>query len=309
MGFTPFLDRTPSLSAVNPARIARRLGLSVQTVKTRLRILERSGVLAGYQVYPNFRLLGLEVTSLHLRARDASRKRQALGSLRAMPGVWGVYDFQGTDVCLDLVAGDAYQLRALVAAAAHALGGAAHVFYDYKVPQVHIEFSPLDWRILAGLRRNARRPLPELARDLKVSVRTVRRHLNRMEKEGAVDAVAMFDPSRLDGAFPFLLMLHFDGQDVPAFRRTVLSLFKERWFAQWTPPDAANGHLVVHLLGRSARDIEDWRLEAESLPGVQHVDAMVFAGVTINEDWMDRAIEARAAPALVRLATAHPRAR
>jgi DNA-binding Lrp family transcriptional regulator len=295
IGFAPFLERAPSITAVSPPRLARRLGLSAQTVKTRLRGLERAGVIAGYQLYPNFRLLGLEVGSFHFRAGDAATKRKAASTLRTLPGVWGLYDFHGADVCLDMVAPDLASLRERAAHASEVLGGGAEVFYDYRLPPAKIDLTPLDWRILAALRGNARRPLPDLARAVGVSARTVRRRLDRLDRAGAIDAVAILDPTRLEGTLPFLLMLRVSAKDLPSVRRKVLALHRDRWFAQWTPPDTGDAQLVVQLLGRSARDVEDLRREAETLPGVQSADALLPAGVTINEDWLDQALTERAA--------------
>lgn len=98
MGFAPFMERPPSLAAISPPRVARQLRLAAQTVKTRLRTLERSGVVKGYRLYPHFGLLGLEVASIHIRSGNPTRKRARLARLRTLDGVWGVYDFQGADV-------------------------------------------------------------------------------------------------------------------------------------------------------------------------------------------------------------------
>lgn len=56
-----------------------------------------------------------------------------------------------------------------------------------KRKQSYKELSPLDLKIIASLKDNARRPIAEIADMVGVSAKTVRRHLGDMISEGSVD--------------------------------------------------------------------------------------------------------------------------
>ncbi len=57
---------------------------------------------------------------------------------------------------------------------------------DFK-PLDDFEYSKLDYQIIHSMHKDSRRALSEVAEELNVSAKTVRRRINRMEKAGAVD--------------------------------------------------------------------------------------------------------------------------
>ena len=100
---------------------------------------------------------------------------------------------------------------------------------DYSVDgygkrrQSYKELSPLDLKIIATLKDNARRPTAEIAHMVRASTKTVRRHLEEMMSEGSLD---MSVP--IDGASggDMLLVAHVnlkDGVDKKEFGRRLLS--------------------------------------------------------------------------------------
>ena len=73
------------------------------------------------------------------------------------------------------------------------------------------QLSPLDLRIIASLKDDARRPVAEIARIVGVSVKTVRRRLEEMKTDGSLDLHALTDsPSGGD----LLLTMHVKLKDM-----------------------------------------------------------------------------------------------
>jgi DNA-binding Lrp family transcriptional regulator len=87
----------------------------------------------------------------------------------------------------------------------------------------HRELSPLDLRIIASLKGDARRPVADIADMVGASTKTVRRHLEDMIFEGSLEFYVPWDP--VAGGNTFLLM-HVnlrDGADKVEVGRRLLS--------------------------------------------------------------------------------------
>ncbi len=94
-----------------------------------------------------------------------------------------------------------------------------------KRKQSYKELSPLDLRIVASLKDNARRPIAEIADMLGVSAKTVRRHLEDMMSEGSLDLSV---PADLALGGDMFLVMHVslrDGADKREVGRRLLSKY------------------------------------------------------------------------------------
>jgi DNA-binding Lrp family transcriptional regulator len=94
-----------------------------------------------------------------------------------------------------------------------------------KRKQSYKKLSPLDLRIVASLKDNARRPIAEIADMLGVSAKTVRRHLEDMMSEGSLDLSV---PADLALGGDMFLVMHVslrDGADKREVGRRLLSKY------------------------------------------------------------------------------------
>ena len=180
--------------------LAKRLGISRQAVNHRMQTLSKSGV---------FRSMKAIIS---------------VGYLDAVPAaVWGRSETRSVEKTLDRLGENEFVGRVVVAGGnyIYVLGvlrntseldgyvsfvkraaempeptvGMANLDDDVmpewasggKRKQVYKELSPLDLRIIASLKDNARRPTAKIADMLRVSAKTVRRHLENMRSEGSLD--------------------------------------------------------------------------------------------------------------------------
>lgn len=297
LGVAPFLSGIRPLEDLTPTRLAKDLGISIETVRRRLAALTSAGVLAGRSAWPNTRHLGLHAATLHFRLDGKARKSSVLAEAAAFDGVLAAFDFVGPDVCVDVCfrdeadrANKTLQLQRLLGAAS------AAVFLDFPLPIVKRPLTPLDWRILQALRGDADCDLQTLADALHVSRRTVRRRVDAMVKEGSLDVVANFDPGQMDGHLLGYLLVHFEPQAGRTGMHAVLRALERRWIGQWSPPDRQLGHLAVVLVVKSPRELEDMRREVESMAHVAHVEALLLQGARPGSGWLDAAIASHVQP-------------
>jgi len=292
LGIQAWSEGQRNLDDLRPATLARRFRVRPELVRERISRLESSGVVAGYEIYPNFRHLGLDVTTYHYTLEDPGLKAAAVDEAAEFEGVFGVFGYLGQVVCVDVChrspADRARRLSVLGKLMNGARGG---VMWERNLPAVTRALDVLDWRIIKALRGDAHRPLEDVAADLGISIRTVRRRFAHLASEGSIDVVANFDPTCIEGN----LMVEFHvflAPDAPAgTRRGIQDICGDNWFAAWTPPDEAVAGMALVLVGPSVARFEELRAAVEALPGVRSMRVLVPSRVAYRANWIDEAIE------------------
>lgn len=223
--------------------LAEKLGISRQAVHHRVRMLMQTGVIknvsAGISlsylnavpvtIFGVSRAHSVEKLMDRLGENDMSRRANlaggnyvyVVGILRGISDLGGYVDFVKRAVempdptvgifCLD----DGLMPY-------YSVDGAGRQRQEYR------RLSPLDLRIIASLKDNARRPVGEIAEALGVSPKTVGRHLENMISEGSVE---FWMPSDLSIGGDLLLVMHVtlkDGVDRREMGARLLSEFPFR---------------------------------------------------------------------------------
>lgn len=294
MGIRPYDRRPKNPEVLKPAHIARELDLSVNTVKDRVARMEAEGVIAAYQIVPNFRHLGLAAHAHKFRA-DPSRKDAAVRTATALDGILEVHDFIGPSLCIDFAHRGDDDRRAKIEALAAATGDAEGVrYYERAMPPLARELSKLDWRIIQALRWRANRPLADVADDLGVALRTVRRHFDRMAAEGSFFVIPLVDPGKASGLFLFDLICDLAPLGKQEAIRTLLRTFDDRHVYAFEPSPESTAGFDMLLFARTSAEVEAVRREAAAVPGVVRAEANFFRAFLDESRWLDTVIAARA---------------
>lgn len=297
MGIRPY-ERVPKpLDALQPASIARATGASVNTVKDRLSRMTHEGIIAGYHAFPNLQHLGLRAEAYYLAFPSDEAKDRALPALLETEGLLELHDFMGRGACADFAFHDDGELQRTLASLRQASGdGSPRRFYHREMPRVERRLTPLDWRILQALRADARAQPADLAADVGVSARTVKRHLARMAAEGSVFLVPVVDPSKADGLFVFELLVYLREGAGPGPMNALRTAFDDEHVYAYVPASAALGHFDMLLFARTSAEVESMRRRAETVEGVVRAEAWFFRAFRSFPAWLDDAIQ-RAAEA------------
>jgi Lrp/AsnC family leucine-responsive transcriptional regulator len=152
------------------------------------------------------------------------------------------------------------------------------------------QLSPLDLRIIASLRQDARRPVAEIAKIVGVSVKTVKRHLERMTSDGSLDLHVLTD-SPSGGEMLFALHVNLKhGSDKVEVGRRLLSKYGSLE-AYIRPYSNLPGLLVVVFWSDSVPEIRNvFRTTCED-EGVQAVMLNFCYFERIYETWRGRLLE------------------
>jgi len=202
---------------IHSRELAKRLGISRQTVQQRMQILTRNGVIKSITAGISDYYLDA-VTVLVFGRSNTTSIEETLSRL-------GKSEFTHTAI---VAGGNFLYVRGLLRNISELDNYAefvkraaempaptvgipcfdARTMPDYvegpKRKQSYKELAPLDLKIIASLQDNARRPVGEIADELGASAKTVRRHLEHMISEGSLDFYVPWD--LLPGEDMFTLM-------------------------------------------------------------------------------------------------------
>ncbi|HEX2021128.1 MAG TPA: AsnC family transcriptional regulator [Candidatus Thermoplasmatota archaeon] len=286
MGIRPF-GRARGADAIRAPRLARAVGVTVDTVKERVARMERAGVVAGYQVIPNLRHLGLTGEAYLVRAADDAQKEAIVAEACAIPRILEVHDFLGEPVCVDFAFGDAREREAALARFEAITGRAPLRFYGRGMPEVPRALTPLDWRILRALRADARRSPAEVAQDVGVSGRTVKRRLERMADEGSFFVLPVLDMSKADGLILFTLLVHLGRDAGPDTLRALLRELDESTLYAYVPSSEEIGNFDMVLMAFTPAGIDGLRRRAMAVPGVERAEPWLLRGFLYRGEWVE----------------------
>lgn len=299
MGIRPYGPRPQDIAAGEEAAIAKRLAIDLKTVKSRVARMEESGFLSGYQVVPNLGLLRLKATAYLYRIPDADGKAAALARVALVDGLLEVHDFLGTAACIDVTYASPHELASKVRLVSEFMRDPAPVrFYERHLPAVARDIGSLDWRLIQALRRRARRPLAEVADELGVTLKTVRRRFDRLAEEGSIFVAPMLDPSRASGLVLFELLVYTSPNAPTSTLGDVLRALDDNHVYHYVPASAALGNFDVLLFAQSVAQVEELRKRAKDVSGVARVDALLFQGWSDYSQWLDARIAERSAAAV-----------
>lgn len=294
MGIRPFARWPRESRGLRPAKIAKELGASEQTIRDRLARLESVGVIRGYHLLPNLRHVDVNVESVHWEL-EAAPDDEALSRLQAVDGIVAALRFYGPHVCFDIGHTRGNQRRRRVQVVEHLMGGSHDVLWSHELafPDVGRELSTLDWRILAARRTDALRSATEVAEEVGVTPKTVRNRYNAMLDEGGVAEYVSVDFAAMHDAVPFILYVWFsaDGPDPTA---ALLDLTEDIRLDHFRATIPESGVIVTQLVASNPADVQRIVENVQGIDGVARADPQLPTGGFWNEAWVDEIVDDQA---------------
>ena len=264
LGFLPYGHNSGDLSRLNPWVIAKKVGAEGKTVKLRLDKMKKSGFIQYLQIYPNFRLLGLNGVGYVFDVGDVMRKSEVIKKCSLVDGVTEIHNFMGTKLCIDFASQDEMdEKRRLELFTNLTLCDSPIKFYERVMTPVQITLSHLDWKIVKALRYNAFKPLSMIASQLGLTARTVRRRFERMSKNNAVIIVPLINPAQIADTISYALILYPYPEKWSEVVEKAMMMFNHSYYlTRKYPPTNA----VLFLAARTLAETEEglfsaWMIE------------------------------------------------
>ncbi len=200
--------------------VGRKVGLTGTRVKARLSKLEARGVLRGFRCLPAPSLFGrrgymsvFENVPYQPELVSEAMKLDTVVAATLHNNtslVMMTYDTQGT-----IAPPEAFASR---------LGAPSRVVTPqfWKTPKSPPTLSPVDWRTMRPLVANPRIPLNKLAAETGLTPRTVRRHREKLVKEGLLYVAPLIAPGHARGSVVFELVVYLKSRSDRAVLRKLL---------------------------------------------------------------------------------------
>lgn len=266
--------------------VARKLGVDEETVRNRLRRLKESGFLLGWRLMPNPSLFGRSSIMQHLAFDGPSAKEDAIPRLKKMDGVVVIASLYAPDLLVTLFDDGSHAASRKLAA----LGAKGPTeWHGMGLPQTAFRMTPTDWQIAGLMLRDAERSVAEVAAQVKVSVRTVKRRLDSMMAASAIFIMPMVDQAKSSGV-SYQVMLESQEGRKSEVDRIVTGRIGNLVFKA---ADSSN-NLIFGFSGKNVaegKELLDW---ARKQPAVKSVRINIVDEVVYAFDWLEREVTGRA---------------
>ena len=297
VGLEPFAGSTSSPHPWRPEELAARVKESPRLVKDRIARLEREGVIRRFELQPNLAHLGLAARTYAFPYEARAGRADAIAQLERVEGVFAIVDYLTGWLTVTFAYASEDERTHRLARMSEALGGLEpETWFEGETPPCRRELTRLDWRILRGLRGDARVSVGELAERVGVTPKTVQRHLDRLSEERAFSVFALLDERSMDELLMCSLVLRVDMERArEAMVELHARLLAEAWAHCSAPLFQEGIHYDLVAAPRTPRGLAELLEETARIPGVLEVRGHLATGVTWCPAWLDAQMDARIA--------------
>jgi DNA-binding Lrp family transcriptional regulator len=250
--------------------IAKKLNVSEDTIRNRVKALEEGGPIRGWKVGINPNLLGYRFYYVVFDVKPPAFKDDVYSKLKStLPGLMWLADYFGDHAGIVVASKDEESLRKVcdhISSIAHS----DNLTWAYDpYPKCNLKFLENDWKIVASIQRNPRKPYSEIASELGLSTRTVRRRLERMLEERALFSFPDVDFRKLSGSIVVDLVVFYTSPEVKqSVDNEVVSKFRDNLIFG-TLYD--RNHAWYLLVLPNLTMVEEVRSETSKIPGAKTV--------------------------------------
>jgi len=166
-------------------------------------------------------ILGLHYSQIHIALDASTSKKELIARLKLMPGVLVLTNWYGDGVGMILVYDNVNLLRNGVSLIQSLSNGVILSFSNVLWPECNMNMSITDWRIVRALQRDPRKSHSSIANQVRISLRTVERRLQRMVHAKALFAFPTLKPNALEGTILADLEVSYSHRDGPLLCRNI----------------------------------------------------------------------------------------
>jgi DNA-binding Lrp family transcriptional regulator len=123
----------------------------------------------------------------------------------------------------------------------------------YQKPSTDTQMGKIDWGIVESLKDNVRKPVHDIANELKISAKTVKRHLDKLTEAGILQPMALIQPMRMEHIIPYYLFIELEAKTEKNKGSPALK-FDKYWFKQKIKDSSI---LIMQLYAHSFAEIEE----------------------------------------------------
>jgi len=274
--------------------IARKLQVTTNTVKNRIRNLMEEGVLLGFETHLSATFFNATHCWLSAQLHGGEFQEKIIEELGKIDKVSFIMPttenliliamdfFNSTD--LDNTIQQMSRIKEIIEINT--------LIYSSQHLHKKIDISPLDWEIIKSIRFNSRKRPSEIAKECGVSTRTVNRRLKKLQDGGVIHHTIALDPMASRGTIVYGVNVEYDARFprdrvVGSITSSVKNLFNR--FVMVNSPT-----VLLIFFGKRFSDIHTNENAIKAVEGVRSIKTYFCTKVYYFKDWRDKLIEKNA---------------
>ena len=271
------------------ASIAKRVGVDEETVRKRIRRMEREGSITAWRAMINPSLIGRSYFAVDVTVRDVDKKANAISRLKELEGMAAFMNFEGGGLLIFLYSEPGKAIALKARQIAQVCGDEPVAAEPLGIPPCELKPSVTDWRIVWAIRNDPRKTLSEIAEEAHVSSRTVNRRLITLIEHGAFFLVGIPNLRQSPGVSVNLLILCREGYSSSSIADEITARFGNIVFGGPFSSHLVSYNLVFNNL-IEAGEAHEW---IETIEGVARARLGIMKEMVFVPDWLDGQIAER----------------
>ena len=222
--------------------------------------------------------------------QDTESKEAAIPRIRELDGVVLVQDFYGKTLQVAVFHekyGSDLERRDSEILASSAGGVKLVTRWKVNLPRCDHKPKEIDWRIIGLMLGNAERKFPEIARELKISTRTVKRRVNLMMSSSSFFIQPVLDLRKASGVTPCQLLIKCSPEKKRAIDDSVGAKF-ERIVFRLTNSET---HSIFTVLCSNIPEMKDILKWVRAQDGVRLARTDILEEQDYVHEWLDREVQ------------------
>jgi DNA-binding Lrp family transcriptional regulator len=272
------------------SEVAEKLGVDEETVRIRIQSLKQSGFLLGWRLILNANLIDRESHILALELGDANKKDRAITQISRVDGVVLIQSFYGKTLQVTVFSKNEEELRRQMKKISSITGSKIFTHWKVKIPRCSHEAKQTDWMIIGALLKNADKKISEIAHELKVSGKTVKRRINMMMSSSAFYLQPILDLKKVAGALPCQLLIQCSEANKSMIDELIFSKYERIVFSLTD----STTHSIFTIICVNLAEAQSILKEAQKQQGVTLAKMEIIEELMYVHDWLAKEVSPRA---------------
>jgi DNA-binding Lrp family transcriptional regulator len=267
--------------------IAKRVGVDEETVRKRIKRQEKLGILQGWRaaIHPN--LIDCVDAYIDLEVGNIDRKDEIISQLKFLEGVVVITNFEGRGLSALFYTEPGVALSRKIQLI-RTMCRADEFIWASFLPPCDMKPSETDWRIIWSMRNDPRKNLSDIAKEAKVTTRTVNRRLSFLTEHRALFLMGLPNFRQTTGIAGNFLIFCPDRKRKFAVSESVISKFENTAFSA-----AAANYLMFNIHFHNLSEAETSYGWLKKLEGVEKVKMRIMKDLIFLSDWLDEQMKKR----------------
>jgi DNA-binding Lrp family transcriptional regulator len=293
--------RSASQSACSYSRVPYReladsLELSVNSIHKRVQAMVDAGIIAKFVAYPSMKALPWLMIGI-AGMSEASDQGETAARLGSHPCTQRVALASSNYLLVIGLLRDIPEMNRYVS---FVIGEGKIASPNVSLVHFHEpqELMPdalttTDFRILAAIQDDSRKQIVDVAEELGISAKTIRRRLDRMEKEGLIHYSINVDIDPMGLFYTTYLLKKKSGLDHAKLLKTLKAEYADCLISVWaydTTPDTIN----INLLARTMKETNEFRDRLQKEGAFEKITPLTVYKLLYFDTWREGLIKERA---------------